>query len=170
MDMKDFLQKLKKFLKIAVIVVLVIVASLALYGAYDYQQRQVANTVDQEIGFKCDVDNTKRTVQFILISTPNSRDRDGFYTGALVPQYESSTESDTTNAKLVFWQLRQKTIDFIVLQSANDNGTFRLNRKTFELLISTEIRASDYENTVSPMRTSRTTRNKRQCERKQCKS
>ena len=148
--MKDFLQKLKKFLKVAVIVVLVIVASLALYGAYDYQQRQVANTVDQEIAFKCDGEDLEGTLQFILTSTPKSRDTAKFYRNALVAQYEHSEETKTSSAKLITWLIQERSVDFIIMENYLVNSKFSLNRKTFEILIFTRSKVATPYNDPIP--------------------
>ena len=135
--MKDFLQKLKKFLKIALIVVIVIFVAVGLITAFDNHQRKFANTIDEEIGFVCDGIEEDKYMRFILASTPNSRDTAKFYASAYVLLVEKSEESETAYARLVPWTIKERTIDFIHIENSLANVKFKLNRKTFDLDIYT---------------------------------
>lgn len=130
--MKDFLQKLKKFLKIAVIVVIVIFVAVGLVTAFDNHQRKVANTIDEEIGFRCNVEGETGYIRFILASTPNSRETGGYFVGGYIVRVQKSEIDDTYLTILSDIKIRERNIDYIYLSNGPDDN-LKLNRKNLVL-------------------------------------
>ena len=68
--MKDFLESIKKLLKIILIIALVIVALVSVIGGYNYYSDKIENTIDEEIGLLCDSPERQGYIRMILSSTP----------------------------------------------------------------------------------------------------
>lgn len=130
--MKDFLQAIKKFLKIALIVALVLFVGIGLYTAFDNHKDKVARTVDKEIGFKCLVSNDKKNIRFILGSSPVTRKTEIYYDKGYIVGYEKSDINDTKEAKLQNLEIIERTVDYIYI-NAGKITNFKLNRKNLEL-------------------------------------
>ena len=129
--MNKLLEAIKKFLKIALIVVLVFFGGIALYTGFDNYKDKVARTVDEEIGFKCLVEEKDKNIRFILSSTPNSRNTETYYAKGSFIGYAESEINETVEAKLIDAKIQERTVDYIYLNAGVSN--FKLNRKNLEL-------------------------------------
>mgnify|MGYP006111661441 FL=1 len=132
--MKEFIQLLKKFLKIALIIILaffVIGFAVSKYMEYKEQKQFIA---DEEFGFRCSNENqSEKYISLILESTPSSRPTANYYSMGYVVGGENSSLNETALLVLQPFIITERTIDYIYLKGMFTLQELKLNRKTLDL-------------------------------------